>query len=557
MAEVLTTKLKNDTIRLVQADILSNEYYFAVSSISLDVLSTIDVVNSSHSKNQFKENIVFGKKVYPEDIKFMIKYYPWQSDAVYDQYDDVIDLEDKKFYAVVGPNNNDSGDYRVYKCLDNNNGAESISPPNYNAETENQIYAETDGYVWKFMYYLSEQEFEAYNAVGYIPLEKVFDINPVAERFDVAANTNVAVAGSQISDVVVENAFDNFGYPSIDNGIIINTPNNDGTFLIRSGNLSETSNFYSGMTIYITNNSNEVSKTYIIDTYRWDDNPASDVAKVRVIGDPLGDGIVGSSSFRIVPTIELTGDGSGGELVAVVTEGRITGVEVIQSGNDYNNVTATVVDPQINFAPSNPNTIDVRAVLRPVLSPFGGHNFNLIDEMHCRNILLYAYITESDNNQIARSNTYSALGLIKNPEFTPDPDNANTASPLVFDNRIQIITDDYGKVEINGLVKQIDVDNNKTFEGRVHAIEASSNSIFITSYNQPYPNQSNNDLSFDYSKVLINQTGQSLQINTPVANNVIESRYTQRSGTVYFMEDFVPLERTTTSREEYKLVLEF
>lgn len=557
MAEVLTTKLKNDTIRLFYDDILNNEYYFAVSSISLDELSRVDAVNSLYSKNQFKENIIFGKKVYPEDIKFMIKYYPWQSDTVYDQYDDKTNLEDKKFYAVVGPNNNDSGDYRVYKCLDNNNGAASVSPPNYNAETKKQIYAETDGYVWKFMYYLTEQEFEAYNAVGYIPLEKVFDINPVPERFDSVANTTVEITGSQISDIVVENAFDNNGYPSVENGIIINTPNNDGTFLIRNANLSETSNFYSGMTIYITNKADEVSRSYIIDTYRWDENPASDIAKVRVIGDPLADGIVGSSTFRIVPTITLSGDGSGAEVVAIVTENRITGVEVLQPGNDYNNVTATVVDPQINFDPSNASTIDVRAVLRPVLSPFGGHDFNLIDEMHCRNILMYAYITESDNNKIGQSNSYSAVGLIKNPEFSPDPDNANTASPLVFDNRIEIITDDYGKVEVNTLVKQTDINNTKTFEGRVHAINASSNTIFICSYSGPYGNQSNNDISLDYTKPLINETGQTLQINTPVADNIIESRYTQRSGTIYFMEDFVPLERSVTSREEYKLVLEF
>ena len=73
----------------------------------------------------------------------------------------------------------------------------------------------------------------------------------------------------------------------------------------------------------------------------------------------------------------------------------------------------------------------------------------------------------------------------------------------------------------------------------------------------PNPNMANNDIALDYTKDLINQTGQALAINTPVANNVIESRYTQRSGTVYFMEDFVPLTRTNTSREEYKLVLEF
>lgn len=557
MAEVLTTKLKNDTIRIVYDDFLDNEFYFAVSSITIDELTRANVENSLYSKNEFKENIVFGKKVFPEDIKFMIKYYPWQSDAVYDQYDDNVDLEDKKFYSVVGPNNNNSGDYRVYKCLSNNNGSASVSPPNYNVETKDQIYMMPDGYVWKFMYYLTEQEFEAYNAVGFIPLPADMEINPEPVRFDAAANTNVEIAGSQLSDIFVENAFDNNGYPSVDNAIVINTPNNDGTFLIRSQFLSETANFYSGMTIFITNSDGSGSKGYIIDTYRWDENPSSDVAKVRVIGDPLGDGILGSSPCKIVPTVKISGDGHGAEVVARVENNRVVGVEVVNPGNDYNNITAEVVDPKINFDPANREEIDVRAVLRPVLSPFGGHNFNLIDEMHCRNILLYGYMTESDSNKVATSNSYSAIGVVKNPEFAPDPETANTASPEVFDNRIQVITNDFGKVEVNSLVKQIDINNNKTFEGRVHEVQESSNSIFICSYSGPYANQSNNDISFDYSKGLINQTGQSLQINSPVANNVIESRYTQRSGTMYFMEDFVPLERTKTSREEYKLVLEF
>ena len=73
----------------------------------------------------------------------------------------------------------------------------------------------------------------------------------------------------------------------------------------------------------------------------------------------------------------------------------------------------------------------------------------------------------------------------------------------------------------------------------------------------PYTNQANNDISLDANTILTNTTGQKITINTPIENNIIESRYTQRSGTVYFMEDFFPLERTENSREEYKLVLEF
>tara|TARA_Y100000389_G_C17000010_1_gene289053 strand:+ start:91 stop:279 length:189 start_codon:yes stop_codon:yes gene_type:complete len=54
-----------------------------------------------------------------------------------------------------------------------------------------------------------------------------------------------------------------------------------------------------------------------------------------------------------------------------------------------------------------------------------------------------------------------------------------------------------------------------------------------------------------------NETGQVISINTPIADNITVSNYIQRTGEVYFMEDFFPLARTDLSREEFKFVLEF
>ena len=548
MAEILTTKLKNDATRMFYQDILDNEFNFMISSTVIGELNRVDAVNSLFSKNDFKENIIFGKRVFDSDVKFMIKYYPWQKDAVYTQYDSTVNLEGTNFYSVVGPTNNDSGDYRVYKCLSNNNGADSTVPPNYNPTTTNQIYRMPDGYVWKFMYVLTEQQFEAYNASGFIPLVGIFDINP-----DPAADANNVITGSEISDIFVENYIDNNGYPFLENGIVAGPPGNDGTILLRSSDLSEIQNYYSGMTIYC-NTPNNVAYTYVIDTYTWD--AAADRGRAKVIGDPKNDGVIINSTFKILPTIKISGDGTGASAIPRIVSGRITNIEVLNTGENYNNITASVVDPAFDFDPDDVNSIDVRATLRPVLSPFGYHNFNLIDEMHCRHILLYGYITETDNNSIGKSNSYSAVGLVKNPTFTPDA-SANTASPNVFDNRIQIITDDYGKFVVDTTVTQLDTNNDIVFSARVHEIDASANTVYLCSYMGPQQNMANNDIALDYTKNLVNATGQRIQINTPVANNVIESRYTQRSGTVYFMEDFFPLTREETSREEYKLVLEF
>jgi hypothetical protein len=51
-------------------------------------------------------------------------------------------LEDARFYVVTD-------DFNVYKCIDNNNGAQSIEKP---TGTSVETITTQDGYVWKFMY---------------------------------------------------------------------------------------------------------------------------------------------------------------------------------------------------------------------------------------------------------------------------------------------------------------------------------------------------------------------------------------------------------------------
>ena len=80
---------------------------------------------------------------------------------------------------------------------------------------------------------------------------------------------------------------------------------------------------------------------------------------------------------------------------------------MIASGTGYNNVTASVKDPLYDFNPDDALSTDLRVTLKPILSPPGGHNFNKIDEFKCRHLGFYGYITETDNNQIGATGSYS------------------------------------------------------------------------------------------------------------------------------------------------------
>ena len=551
MADILTTKHKSDVVRDFYQDLQSNDYYVLVSSLVRDPLQRETVVNSQYSKNKVLENVMFGKKLFPSDIHFMIKYYPWQKDTVFDQYDDTVDLEGLKFYAIVEPNNNTTGDYRVYKCLSNNNATPSIDAPDYVAGQD--IYETTDGYVWKYMYVITDQEFEAYNAIGYVPLVGNFEIYPE----EAAAAANTIIEGAEISDIFVENYLDNVGYPNIKSGVLSGGPQIDGRVIVRSEELNEKDDYFVGMTAYITNSkTNTNSFQYLIENYFVD--PDTGLGNFRVIGDPKSDGVEANANIKVLPTVKITGDGTGASAIAEMVGSRVNSILVTAKGNGYHNVRAEIVRPLYDFNPDDPYLVDTDAELRPILSPIGGHNFNLIDEMHCRHVAVYGYITESENNQIGASGSYSAIAIVKNPSFKEDWVTANGGDlPDIFDNRLQIITDQYNRATQGTILSQRTADNEVFFEAYVHGVSSSANTVYLSNYMGPYQNSANSDISLDTSTNLFNELNQIIRINTPVANNVIESPYVQRTGTIYYMEDFFPLTRSKASREEYKLVLEF
>ena len=134
---------------------------------------------------------------------------------------------------------------------------------------------------------------------------------------------------------------------------------------------------------------------------------------------------------------------------------------------------------------------------------------------------------------------------------------APPANPNIFDNRFGFVTDEIAGVQKNEILYQIDGSNVTVFQGKVFDLDYTSNTVWLVEYSGSSENQANSDISFDDSLTFRRSNGQIIRINTPVANNIIESTYVQRSGKVYYMEDFFPLERTENSREEFKFVMEF
>ena len=101
-------------------------------------------VDSSDSTNlsQLKEAVAM-KKVQSTDVCLAVRRIDWQSGTVYEKYSLTDkDILRKDFYVLT-----DEG--RVYKCIDNNNNAASISKP---TAMSSEVFSTADSYKWKYMY---------------------------------------------------------------------------------------------------------------------------------------------------------------------------------------------------------------------------------------------------------------------------------------------------------------------------------------------------------------------------------------------------------------------
>lgn len=596
---IITHKFKTTNTADFKQDFFDSDYYVFVSSTKIS-----QTINSEKSVNEFLENTLFGKKVNPYEVFFMIDNNRWKYGSVYDQYDDTVDLSGKIFYITVYPSDNSTGDYRIYKCISNNHGAQSFNAPNYDPDADDQIYRTPDGYVWKYMYTISPIEFQKYAALQYVPIiypsAAITNVIPSGSSITFVANNNFkigdlvtirdvlpsqfnfvnrpitavsasafTVAGAEtgtyqtsqgtcfvrnapvtkrsIDHIEVDNFDLNNGY-ELRSGIIEEVGLTNFTIYSPNLNLSEVSNYYSGQNIQITNTNNQ-AQLYIIDTYTY--NTATKKAVITVLPTGNFSFIEKNFTFEIFPRIEITGDGTGASAIPKINAlGTIESILVLNKGSGYTRASARVVTPLYGFDTQSSLSTDIEAILRPILSPETGHAYNFEHELLSKKAHIYTTLTDTDNLSIPSTNVYTKLGLVKNPEFTANTD--------LFDNRLKLeLSSD---ILVVGETVTQNYNNALSFSAEVH--EVAGNVAYLCNYHGPFQNfptanssvDGYDDIPINFKAPITSSQGQILNINK---SNSERSPYVQKTGDVYYMTNFSPITRTASSNEEYKIVIEF
>ena len=519
-----------------------NEYYVFGSDINISA-----AVNSEFSKNDFLENVLFGKKIQPESVFYLIDNNRWTFGTIFDQYDDREDLTDKKFYTIVYPTDNTTGDYRVFKCLFNNYNAPSTQPPNYIEIQNEQIYRTSDGYVWKYMYAITPIDFEKYRVLSYVPI--------IGEN-----SGDIPISKSSISAIILNNPDTNRGY-EYRTGVIDEVSSQNITISSRNKNLSNIEDFYTNQNFYVISNDNNAifngqPTLYTIDTYKYDELKAQAIITIKENIDLLASNspIKKNYTFRIFPRVEISGDGAGAiarpyfpdgadEVIGDNVKNRITSIEILKPGSGYTNATARIINPALGFDTLGSNSLDIEAILRPILSPKGGHASNFAEELKSRRALIYNTFADTENFapennpgdlKIPSSNVYTKVGIVKNPVFTGN-------SPDIFDNRL-FLSLNSSVLEQNEFVTQSNLIGDTTFTAQVHEIR--NDGAFLCNYHGPYKNyavetsteKGYSDIPINLKRPIVSSQGQVLSINTDeITGEYIVARppYVQKTGEVY------------------------
>lgn len=113
--------------------------------------------------------MVGAKLLTGNDAQTVIPRRDWAANTVYFAYDDLADHNDNSQMVIV------TSDWNVYKCLSNNNGANSTVMPTQVLTTS--AIEELDGYIWKFMYAVSKSEQLRFTTENYIPVRTLGENN--------------------------------------------------------------------------------------------------------------------------------------------------------------------------------------------------------------------------------------------------------------------------------------------------------------------------------------------------------------------------------------------
>lgn len=465
-------------------------------------------VDSRLDDSSVKRNILGVKKVNPSDVTLMSRRIDWETDTIYAQYNDDVDMSEEDFYVF------NSDNYRIYKCLSNNNGNPSTVKPSFSEVGPKTL---SDGYVWQLLYEVPAADRVKFLTADYIPVK----FYGTSTRFD---------HNGTISEIILD--AQGSGYTStptvliVGDGVGAEATATTSTGLVTELTLTNGGSGYSfAFVLILGGGGSGASGSVTIETTDLPNIINQNVAGYAVATSgqidfmEIVDG--GSGYAQATTTVTVEGDGEGASAAVTVVDGEITEVVITDRGTDY------------TFANLTVNGDGTGAELKATIAPQGGHGSNIPQELFSTIIGITVNI-EDFLDDFFLENDFRQYGLIKNIKAFGDE--------LLFSSNTG-----------NGCYV-VDVPD-ETKYNLDDVVETDSSGRYIVAYvkeGQIYLLPVINNINEE--SVLENiTTGESGLTITAL----VEPEISQKSGEVIYYNNISPLQRQAEQTETFKLYINF
>ena len=615
MAKIVTENFRieatNDFIDSFNSN-EGNHYYMMASTVAQED----EIQNTQLSKREFQRKVIFGNKITSDNVRHMFPIRSWQEDVVYDAYDDTKDMSNSNFYVTVLTGQINQANYNVFKCIRNNNNAQSKSKPVPPSSDDNEFeITMDDGYVWKYMFDVTPSDYILYGTSRFLPWTRNLTVEQQSK--------------DGLSDIIVESGgvglFSDylFGDLTSPTRATLSTVTQGQALVDGITEQAYTLDVIASTAVKTTVDS-YVNMYLLIDGALYDitssnQTPNANISQMTVVTDTNLKQYEGQDCY-VVPKIIISEPNNPTGIQAqaygiVNNQGDLVSVAFKTKGSGYHSVQTSIAKPKA--LQDDPTAL--ATVVRGITSPKGGHASNSPMELFMSRCVAVTSFYSDVNNNIPSVNNYTKVGLIKNPEFeTINTGNGTVGSltvdeqykiisvgdsnsladwqsvagaaytsfvpgtiftaittglglsnavleplPVTFDNRVKISLNVRNTaINVGDILTQL-VDD-QTVTGVVHEVKypsATETEYYIVNSDGNYNKQfqaptAQNPVANIVGKTSVDSAFSSTITSTTI-NSIEQKKYTTYSGDLLHFVDFEPITRQEDTKEKVKLIFDF
>ena len=530
MTAIVTSKFRTLNAENFKDDIASaaTSVYVAIGKSDVWSLATSDTTDTTpftpydtiDDLVEARENTFAMKLLASADSSHVVPRHTWTTGTSYVEWDsNDPDMFDKAFYVITS-------EFKVYKVI-YSPGTGSTQEP---TQTLTDPTAESDSYIWKYMYTVAVADAEKFLTTSYMPVKTVSTGSSAITAAGISSSTSVVLKSINESKLYTGMRVAGTGISGTPTVSVIS-----GTTLT----LSTAQTISADVTLTFTWPNNAAAEAVLSEAdYAQYLNQLASTASATAAGIERIEITAPGTSYETAPTVIITGAGTGATATATVSGGVVTAITVTAKGTDYS--TAHIVI-------SGGGGSDATA--RAVLSPENGHGVDPVKELGGFFAAVNTLLDGAGGGDLTVGNDFRQITLLKNPANF-GTSTISTSTTLKATSALSFLSKT-GTFVVDELITQ----GSGATLAQAFVVEVDAGTGYV------YYNQNSKTGYGNFIHTGGTVTGAtSGAVGTPksAANTfLINPEVDIHSGDIIFLENRNPIDRTASQIEDIKIIIEF